>query len=51
VSQIEIRLSAILGHEHFAVLKRAHGPGINVQIWIALLKSDFETATFEETTD
>jgi hypothetical protein len=33
------------------VLKRAHGSGIDVKVRIALLQGDFETATFEETTD
>src|SRR6184192_3903948 len=30
------------------MLKRAHGAGIHVQIRIAFLKGDLETATFEE---
>jgi len=33
------------------VLKRAHGSGIDVEVRIALLNVDCETATFEETTD
>jgi len=33
------------------VLKRAHRAGVNVQIRVAFLERDFETATFEETTD
>ena len=35
----------------FAVLKRAHGAGIDVEVRIALLQGDFEAATFEETAD
>src|SRR5215470_1159246 len=51
VSQVEIRFRSVFGDEYFAVLKRAHGAGIDIQIGIALLQGDFETATFEETTD
>src|SRR4029077_3790236 len=51
VPQIEVRLRAIFGHKHFAVLKGAHRARIDVQVRIAFLQGDFETATFEETTD
>ena len=37
VSDVEVGLGAVLGHEHLAVLKRAHRPGIDVQIGIELL--------------
>ena len=51
VAEVEIGFRAVFGDKHFAVLKRAHRAGIDVQVRIALLKGDFETATFEETTD
>src|SRR5712671_99209 len=51
VAEVEVGLCAVFGDEDFAVLKRAHGAGIDVKVRIALLKGDFETATFEETTD
>jgi len=51
VAQIEVRLRAVFRHKHFAVLKRRHRAGIHVQVRIAFLKVDLETATFEETTD
>ena len=51
VAEVEVGLGAVFGHEHFAVLIRAHRAGIDVQVRIAFLKGDFETATFEETTD
>jgi len=51
VAEIEVRFRTVFGDEDFAVLKRAHRAGIHVQIRIAFLKGDFETATFEETTD
>ena len=49
VAQIEVRLRTVFGHKHFTVLKRAHRTGIDVQVRIAFLQGDFETATFEET--
>ena len=51
VPQVEVRLRAVFGYKHFAVLKRAHRARIHVQIRIAFLKCDFETATFEKTTN
>ena len=51
VPQVQVRFRTVFGHKHFAVLKRAHGARVHVQVWIAFLKGDFETATFEETTD
>src|SRR5229473_2888018 len=51
VAQIEVRLRAVFGHKDFTMLKRAHCTGINVQVRIAFLEGDFETATFEETAD
>ncbi len=37
VAQIKVSLVAVLGDEHLAVLKRAHGAGIHVQVRIHLL--------------
>src|SRR5262249_13256665 len=51
VAEVQVGFGAVFGYKHFAVLERAHGAGIHVQVRIAFLKSDFETATFEETTD
>ena len=51
VAQVEVGLRPVFGHENFAVLKGAHRAGIDVQVRIAFLDGDFETATFEETTD
>src|SRR5258706_603643 len=51
VSEVEVGLCAVFGDEDFAVLEGTHGAGIDVKVRIALLKGDFETATFEETTD
>ena len=51
VAEVEVGFGAVFGDEDFAVLKRAHGAGIDVKVRIALLKGDFEAATFEETAD
>ena len=48
VAKIEIRLGAVIGDVHFAVLVRAHGARIDVQIGIAFLESDSETTAFEQ---
>ncbi len=51
VAEVEVGLGAIFGDEDFAMLKRAHGAGIHVEVRIALLQGDFKAATFEETSD
>ncbi len=51
VAQIEIGLGAIVGDENFAVLKRAHGTRIHVQIRIELLQRHAQSAAFEQTPD
>ena len=51
VAQIEIGLGAVVGDEDFAVLERAHGAGIDVQVRIELLQRHAQPAAFEQTTD
>ena len=51
VAEVEIGFGAVVGHVHFAVLIRAHRARIDVQIRIALLEGDSETAAFEQTAD
>ena len=51
VAKIEVRFRAVFGYKHFTMLKRAHRAGIHVQVRVAFLQGDFETATFEETAD
>ena len=48
VAQVEIGFGAVVGDEHFAVLIRRHGAGIDVQVGIALLEGDAKTAAFEQ---
>ncbi|SPZ34894.1 Uncharacterised protein [Agrobacterium tumefaciens] len=38
VAKVEVRLGTVIRHEHFAVLCRAHGAGINVQIGVEFAK-------------
>ena len=49
VPEIQIGFRAVIGDVHFAVLVRAHRARIDVQIGIAFLEGDSETAAFEET--
>ncbi len=51
MAEVQVGFRAVLGDEDFAVLKRAHGARVNVQVRIAFLQGDFKTATFEETAD
>jgi hypothetical protein len=47
VAEVEIRLRAVVGDEHFAVLERAHGARVHVDVRIELDHGDLETAAFE----
>ena len=47
MAEIEIGLGAVIGDEHFAVLERAHGAGIHIDVGIQLEHGDFEAARFE----
>ena len=49
VAEVEIRFGAVISDEHFSVLIRRHGAGINVQVGIALLEGDAKAAAFEQT--
>ena len=48
VAEVEIGLRSIVEHIDFAVLKRAHGPGIDVQVGVKLLQDDLVTSRFEQ---
>jgi hypothetical protein len=48
VAEVEIGLSAVLGHEHLAVLERIHGPRVDVDIGVQLLDHDPEATRLEE---
>src|SRR3989338_848261 len=40
VAEVQICLSAVIGNKYLAVLKRAHGAGVNIDIRIKLLESN-----------
>src|SRR5674476_277087 len=42
VAQVKIGFGAVIGDEDFAMLKRRHGAGINVEVGVELDQSDFE---------
>ena len=48
MAQVKIRLGAVVGHKHLAMLKRRHGPRIDIQIGIKLDQGDFEAARFKD---
>ena len=48
MAEVEIGLGAIVEHVNFAVLKRIHRPGIDVQIGIELLQKDALAAELEQ---
>ena len=47
VAEVEIRFGAVVSDEYFAVLIRAHGAGVDVNIWIEFLDGDFVPSVFE----
>src|ERR1017187_2043109 len=48
VAQVEVRLRAVVGYEHLAVLERAQGSRIHVQVGIELLAGDLQPAAFQQ---
>src|SRR5262249_15796776 len=51
VTEVEVGFGAVIGDEDFAVLKRRHRAGVNVQIRVEFLQVDLEPAAFEQTSD
>ena len=48
MAEIEIGFSAIVQHINFAVLIRTHCAGIDIEIGVKFLESNFESAIFEQ---
>ena len=48
VSDVEVRLGAVVGDEHLAVLERVHRPRIDVQVGVELLHHDVQAACREQ---
>jgi len=44
MAQIKIGFGTIVGHEHFAVLKRTHGPRVHIDVGIQLKQGYFEAS-------
>ena len=51
VAQVEIRLGAVLGHEHLAVLVGGHRAGVDVDVGVELLQPDRQPARHEQASD
>ncbi len=51
MADVEVGLGTVLGHEHLAVLERAHRPGIDVQVRVELLRAHGQAARFQETSE
>src|SRR3954447_14332607 len=51
MSQVEVRLSPVVGDEHFAVLVRAHRARIDVDVGVEFLQRDLVAVTFEQRAD
>src|SRR6202008_1056228 len=48
VTDVEVGLRAVLGHEDLAVLERAHRPRVDVQVRVELLHLHLEPARLEQ---
>ena len=46
--QVQVSFRTIIGNEHLAMLIRAHGTRVNVDIRVKLLNSDLDTAIFQQ---
>src|SRR6202044_3326278 len=51
VAEVEVGLGAVIGDEDLAVLERAHGAGIDVQVRVKLHEIDLDSAGFEQAAD
>src|SRR5205085_2779148 len=51
MTQVEVGLRAILGHEHLAVLERRHRPGIDVDVRVELLQRDLVATRHQKSAD
>src|SRR5688572_4961208 len=48
MAEVEVGLGAVLGHEHLAVLERAHGARVHIDIRVELDHADLEPAALED---
>jgi hypothetical protein len=50
VPEIQVRLGAVVGDEHLAVLVRVHRPRVDVDIGVELLDRDLQASALEKAT-
>ncbi len=48
VAEVQVGFRPIVEHVHFAVLERAHGARIDVEVGVEFLQRDFEPAIFQQ---
>ena len=48
MTDIQIRFCTVFRDEHFAVLVRAHRPGVDVDVWVKFLNGHFQSAIFQQ---
>jgi len=51
VTDVQVRLGAVVGDEHLAVLERVHRARIDVQVRVQLLHRDPQAARSQETSE
>jgi hypothetical protein len=51
VAEVEVCFGAVFGHKAFTVLTGVEEPGVDVEVRIALLEIDRESAGLEQITD
>ena len=49
VAQVKVGFGAVIGDEDFAMLKRAHRSGINVQVRVQFQKRDLQSPRLKQT--
>ena len=51
MTEVEVGLRPVLGYEHLAVLERAHGSRVDVDVGVELLQLDPESTRDEQAPD
>ena len=51
VPEVQVRLRAVLGDEHLAVLERRHRPRVHVDVRVELLEGDLQASRHEQAAD
>ena len=48
MAEVQVRLRAVMGHIHLAMLKRAHGAGVDIDIRVQFQKGDLQAARLQD---